>query len=599
MAVKRVLAALLALAVVLHLAGSVLAAATFVAFVAAFLIPAVLLISRAPHIRDLPDDVRLIASAIVFVLLSAPLFFLRKAIGMPLAFDAVTCAVLIALAIRRLKTSNLELQTSYFAIAIAFSLVWLGYAVPHGADIRFYGLFAIDFGNLVSAVSALRASPMLPLAYVDGTGPFSYHWLYFTLPATLADFLGMRMPNANALILTNLLAALLFAHTLATIARNAWAAAVVMFAPFTVYAYQVAAARFELGWLELPARNHLLLSPINSMIVFGNNTIALVLALFALAMLARWNEEGKLGDALLGVIALAAIIGYSITLVFPLTGALLIWTLMGRVRRPLIVLPLAALTGAAALALFRAIDVIGGETSRRLTFDFDGGAFLRMALLGMIPLWGLLILAGRQSLTLHHVLIAVALAVPTCLFIDGSPTGQVDFSMKTASLIAVAFTPLIAPALRIDRRRVRWLALALVVFGAAHTAAYVLQFSWYRMNGRGRGESLPRAYYDALVWIREHTSTDTVVIDPTSIPRATALYPMMIAERRVWLPTLYTESILVGRTDPAIGLRIPDWQLRARPVADVALLMSRCEDASPWWKTEKQFGRYSICVRRR
>jgi hypothetical protein len=595
-AVTRALAALIALAVILHLAQSIVAAAMFLAFVAAFLFPAIVLASRAPHIRDLPPDLRMIAASVVVILFSAPWYFARKAIGMPLAADAVLCVVLIALAVRLIPHFEFRPTPLLAAVPVVFALAWLGYAARIGNRVHYFGLFAIDFGNLVSVVSSLRASSMLPLAYVVDGGPLNYHWLYFTLPATLADFLGLAMPNANALILTNLLMALLLVHTVVTIARSVWPAAIVLFAPFTVYAYQLVAARLELGWLEVPARNHLLLSPLNSMIVFGNNTFALVLALFTLAMLERWNAGGKIGDAILGVLALAAIIGYSITLVFPLAGALLVWTLIGRVRKPWLALPLAALAGIGAIATFRAIGILGSDSSRRIAFAFDGGAFLRMVVLGMLPLWLLLILRGRQRLTLHHVLIAVALAVPSVLLIEGSITGNVDFSMKTASLIAVAFAPLIA----IPEGRRRTLALAIVAVGVLHSAAYVLQYPWYRMQGRGRGESIAAGYHDAMVWIRDHTARNVVVIDPASVPVSTVVWPMIVAERRVWLPTQYTESALIASSSAlTMRQRLSEWQANRMPRTDVAVLAYPCETARAWWRTEQRFGMWSVCVRKR
>lgn len=581
--VTRVLALAGALALVLHLAQSVIAAAMFIAYLLLFLVPAVVAVARTPQIRDLPPDLRITASAVLVVLASVPWYFARKALGMPLVTDVIACAVLTTLALRGRERPQFRLSPLAAGVGAAFALVWLGYAARTGNSVRFYGLFAVDFGNLVSIVSSLRVSPILPLGHVVDSGPLHYHWLYFTLPATLADFLGLSMPNANALILTNLVMALLLVHTVTALARALWPAAVVLFAPFSVYAYQLAASRLELGWLEIPARNHLLLSPLNSMITFGNNTFALVLVLFTMAMLERWNSEGKIGDAILGVAALAAIIGYSVTLIFPLAGALIVWTLLGRVRRPWIIVPLAALTGAAAILVFRSIHVLGTDPTRRIAFAFDNGAFLRMVALGMLPLWVLLVVRGRQALTFQHVVIGAALIVPSVLFIEGSPTGHVDFSMKIATLIAVACAPLLA----IPAGWRGWIALAFVAVGLLQSAAYVLQFPWYRVSGHGRHESIPAGYHDALAWVREHTRTGAVVFDPASVPVQTVLWPMVIAERRVSLPTRYTESVLItSRPRAEEGV--------AR--AEVAVLKSPCEAESPNWRTARRFGEWSVCI---
>ncbi len=305
---QRALAAaviVLDLAVVVHLAGSLRAAAMFVAFAACIVVPVVFL-ARSP----------------IVILAVVPWFFLRKAIGMPLLVDVATAAALIACAFRWGARPRVRMPAVTFVVVpLLFALVWLGWNVPVGNEIREYGLFGIDFGNLVAVVSTIRASPMLPLSYVAGTGPLSYHWLYFTSPAALADFGGGSMPNANALVLANLLMAMLLVQAVASIASNKVAAAIVLFAPFTTYFYQAIAARIALGPLALPTRNHLLLSPLNGMITFGNNSVAIVLAIVALVQLERWNHDGRLHDLVAGCVALAAIIGYSITLVFPLALA--------------------------------------------------------------------------------------------------------------------------------------------------------------------------------------------------------------------------------------------------------------------------------------
>jgi hypothetical protein len=449
-------------------------------------------------------------------------------------------------------------------LPVIFALVWLGFEVRTGDEVRYYGLFAIDLGNLASTVSALRAAPMLPLSFISGSGPLAYHWLYFVLPAMLANFLGARIPSANALILMNLVMAALFVHTVTAVAawfnpklpaRSAiWAALLVLFAPFTVYFYQTAAARFPTGWFAMPTRNHLLLSPLNSVISFGNNTFALVLALITIVSLERWNREGRISDALFGVIALAAMIGYSVTLVFSMGITLLVWTLMGRVRKPLLALTLAVLVGAAAGALFFAMGLLTTGGSRHIAVGFDNGQFVRMVIFGMAPLWGVLVLGGvrRSSLNIFHVLIAACLAVPTLLYNSGSETSATDFSMKTASLLAIAFAPLLAAAIEglragdVPRWR-RGAAVLLALLGVAQSCAFILQFPWYRATRpAAHAASIPADYHDALVWLRDHSPRQSIAVDPQSLNERDVLYAMMIGERRVWLPTIYTDKVLIA-----------------------------------------------------
>lgn len=567
---------LLDVAVVLHLAGSLQAAAMFLAFVAFIVVPAAM-------IAPLP----------LAIVAAVPWFFLRKAIGMPLLVDAVTAALLIAFAWRRRAVPRVKLPIiTFVVIPLLFALFWLGWNVTVGNEVREYGLFAADFGNLVSVVSALRDSPMLPLSYVAGGGPLSYHWLYFTVPAWLAGFGGGSMPNANALILTNLLIALLLVQAVRAIARDNVAAAVVLFAPFTTYFYLTISSRIALGPLAQPVRNHLLLSPLNSMFAFGNNSVALVLAIAALAALERWNRDGRIPDLIAGCAALAAIAGYSITLVFPLAAALVVWTLLGRVRRPALALGIAAVVGAAALTILAAVHLIGGDTSRHLAVAFDRGQFLRMVIFGIAPLWGLALLARRRELTIFHVVIAACIAVPTMLYVAGGPDASSDFSMKIASLLAISFAPLLA----VPRS---FLAALLVTAGLTQSAAYVLQFPYYRVRHvTTNGVAVPRDYANALSWIRDHTPLSAIVVDPHEINNRDEIFTLFLAERRVWLPTTYAKVVLINKLPPSVSDRERLWRefpASAEAIArDADVLLVPFAFSSPAWRPVHREGAWTV-----
>jgi len=543
------------------------------------------------------------------ILAFVPWFFLRKAVGLPVVVDLVAVAILIFVLWRTGTSGPRVLGSSgpppsrgpedprylFSGVAIAFALVWLGWHVPLGNEVRFYGLFGIDFGNLVSVISTLRASPMLPLSYLDGAGPFRYHWLYFTIPATLADFFGGSMPNATALLLTNLLVAILLVQSVRAIAPDMRAVAIVLFAPLSTYFYQFAAARLPLGPLELPTRNHLLLSPLNSMIVFGNNSAALVLSIVVLLELERWNRDGRIRDLILGCIALAAIPGYSITLVFPLLLALLLWMLLGRVRKPFLALAVAAVIGGVAGAIFYALGVIGGESTRHLAVAFDRGAFLKMIVFGMLPLWGIALLARRRELTIFHVLIASCIAVPTMLYLAGSPTGNVDFSMKIASLLAIAFAPLLILS-QLAGWRV-WAAVALVVLGVTQSAVYVLQFPYYRARRiTTNGVAIPRDYAKALAWVRDHTPRTALVVDPHEVANRDEVFTLILAERRIWLPTAYTSTFLIGVPPPAMDRRTALW--RSSDVDAIAreadILLTPDALSSPSWRAVHREGAWMV-----
>src|SRR5258706_2359761 len=169
----------------------------FVAFVALLVAPALALAHRAVLLRRVAP---IPVAGLLVIVAAGPWFFLRKAIGMPLIVDVVTAAILLFFAIRtqafRKPALRMPLVT-LVVLPLLFALVWLGWKAPAGNEVRLYGLFAVDFGNLVAVVSTLRVSPMLPLSYVAGSGVVSHHWVYFTIPAALADAFGGSMPNAN------------------------------------------------------------------------------------------------------------------------------------------------------------------------------------------------------------------------------------------------------------------------------------------------------------------------------------------------------------------------------------------------------------------
>jgi len=550
--------ALLDVAIVAYLGGGVRGTVTVLAFAVLLLAPAFVLAWRLPFLGHLRADLRVTVAALVVIVAAVPLFFVRKAL--PIDIDALLSLVLW-LAVARtgwLGTLRMDIECGtgeraviFVVLPVVFALAWLGWKVPSGDTVRLYGLFGIDFGNLVAYVSDLRASPGLPLGFVDGTGLLSYHWLYFSFPATLAGFLGSHMGNANALIVTNLLVGGLLFHTIVVAIRifnerterATVAAAIVVFAPFTTYFYQAVSARFSLGPLALPLRNHLFLSPLNSMIVFGNNSVALVLALVALIELELWNRDGRWQDAIIGCTALGLIAGYSITLVFSLALAMAVWAALGRVRRPLVTAGIALVCGAVIGLVLAMLHIIAaGDGTRHLTVAFDHGAFVRMVVLGLAPVLFLAII-GKKPLTLIHVVLAAGIAVPSFLMIAGNVTGLVDFSMKTASLLAVAAAPLVAAGLARQSRFGRATAVLLITLGFVQSATYVLQFPWYRITGESaRCVALPADYVAALDWIRTNSGERAVLVDPTSVGFRAEIVPLIFAERRVWLPTWFTEE---------------------------------------------------------
>jgi hypothetical protein len=228
----------------------------------------------------------------------------------------------------------------------------------------------------------------------------------------------------------------------------------------------------------------------------------------------------------------------------------------------------------------------------------------------MLPLWGLSLLGGRKALSFFHVLIVAAIAVPSFLYVAGSPTGQIDFSMKTGSLLAIAFAPLIAVAIERGFRGTlpRWQTIAaalLIVLGAIQTSAYILQFPYYRLTGaRSRGVALSADYYRALVWIRDNTPRRSIVVDPGGLTMPEVLPTLWIAERRAWLPTPYSEPYLVPAAGSSVPRRAALWSAFLRDPGNVAIAGAIAHEAdylvvprevrSPFWTPVSRSGSWMI-----
>jgi hypothetical protein len=154
-----------------------------------------------------------------------------------------------------------------------------------------------------------------------------------------------------------------------------------------------------------------------------------------------------------------------------------------------------------------------------------------------------------RRLTLFWTLIVCGVVVPSFLYIPNTVTGHIDFSMKIATLIAVAAAPFAYAGLEQCRKDWRspaaMIATAFVVLGLACTATYAGQFALLRLqHNHDRAMALPSDYVSALKFIRDNTPADAVVIDPQSVPFSLAIPTVLIGERRVYLPTKYAEEVL-------------------------------------------------------
>ncbi|MGH7177813.1 MAG: hypothetical protein ACREJC_10565, partial [Tepidisphaeraceae bacterium] len=455
-----------------------------------------------------------------------------------------------------------------------------------------------------------------------GDGAMNYHWYYFALPAWISEFAGMKSPVAHSLILCNFPVAALLIATLATITSvelNAAASrplvlltvALVVFAPFTTYTYQTLISALHSPWFTAGARNNLMLSPLNSMVIFGNNTLAAVMGLMACALVRVWNESPRAPLAIIGGILVTLIIAYSATLFFPLVAALGIWTLIGRVRTPLRAILLAAPALVVGVVVLRLTHVLGGS-KESLVFSFDRGQFIQNVVFGMAPVVLLVAISvfARRRASLFQLLLLSCLCVPTFLALSESRTGDAVLSMKIATMLALSATPIIAGALVwLASRRGLWPIVGVVVLaGVANSGAYVFQYAAMRATGRGeRVVEIPRDYFNSLDWIRRHTPGDAIVLDPAGGQIADVIITVPIAERRVWLPTAYSMQFVSDAARQLMLDRTARWEAWESTgfqdsalssgfarAADVLLVREPAAPPASDWRESARFGGYSI-----
>jgi len=643
--------------------------ASFIPFVlvaGGLLLPAAALLADQLRESGLSDETRVCAGGAVAVLLAIPVYYLRRALPLPAAlFDA---AAVVAISGSSLRTGALRRYvraalTPTFraagwllagAVPAVVCLVWLGFEVPRGGGVRYYGLFPIDFANLANFVAMIKASHGLPQFVTAGGGPLHYHWWFFAIAAWLSDFMGMSSRCASALVLSNLLVAVLLAATICAVVADhlragrlaalsslserarhrlaASSAAVVIIAPFSVYAYQFLVAHAHRSWFTLGVRNNLLLSIVNSMSTFGNNTLALILVLLVGAALAAYREQPSW--RLAGLLGLAgfSICGTSVTLALPVILAAAAWILLARLGLGKLwrLLVIAAVIGAVGLPILRFTNILG-DSSQHALLSFDRGQFAQNVLLGMAPIWVLAAasLRVRRSLSFWWLLLAACVAVPSSIDIVGQLAVSSTMSMKIASLLAVASGPLVADGLLALMRAGApagaatssapgprlWRAIAALalVVGLSNTLVYALQFAAYRLAGGAAGhpEELPGDYFQALSYVRRNTRPDAVVVDPNGDRLPRTISTLLVAERPVWLPTYYTTQLLHADVDnPEIMSRPETWrawerggfadeQLAATIAGAADVLVGARHIQSASWEERYAAGDYAVYVSRR
>lgn len=629
--------------VVIYLAGNISTALCFALLVLGILWPGSACLARLPTLRRLPAGDRVVISSLVVVLAAAPWFYLRRFSQPPALADAALCVAVWATA-RRLRAiqdyvrdarealRDLRPALPFFCLPLLFGLVWAGFAVQRGEHVAFYGLYPLDFCNLVTKVSMILVGDGLPPDPVVGMVDPAYHWLYLTLPAWLVDVGGGATRAANALVLCDFVIALLFMLGVAQIVRSSTSSdrhrwtitatvAVILFAPLVMYAHQIIGRYFDAWWVVQPDRNYLLLSLVNSMSMFGTNTTALVMIVSVVLMLPHWNASGRLGLGLLICVLLALLPAYSATLVVPVALALAVWFLLGRIAFPVRAILIAVPVVAAAAVLLPAIHVLGG--GQKLLPSFDRGQFLLTFGLSAMPLWSTALLAGRKGLRLDPwaLLCMAGLAAPTFLMTTGSGTTPTDLSMKTCTLLIVSMSPFVARGVDSALMRTclaRWAVgpvAALLVCGLAHSLVYAGQFVVYRaLNADRPAQLLPSGYDAALNHLRTNSSRDAVVLDTVGVDLPQTLWPASRAERRVLLPNPFWMKYFVSAYPDTASMlearlaRYRAWRDAAFAPGDLSekfaaqsdyLILRAMMNPGSSWKAVQRFGDYDVYQSRR
>ncbi len=624
----------------------------FTLMVAGLFVPTAALLADQLTGIGLSDELRLCAGGAGALLLAIPGYYARRALPLPgTVVDLVLVAMIFVLSLRTgaLGRAYRTARSPLFAgarwllgavIPILACLVWMGFEVPRGGALRYYGLFTIDYSNLSGMVAMIKASPGPPAFVTAGGGPLHYHWWFFTIAAWLSEFAGAQGRCSSALILTNVLAAVLLTATICAVVtehlrrrgddvsddtRRRYAvasAAVVIVAPLSIYAYQFVVGHLHRPWFTIGTRNSLLLSVLNSMVTFGNNTLALTLVLIIGALLAALGEKPSWRAAAGAAIAGLAICGLSVTLTIPLCLAGGAWILLGRVRQPWRLAVTGAVVGAVGVPLLRATSIMG-DSSQHLHVSFDHGQFLQNVALGMTPIW-ILVLASfinRRRVSFWSLLIAAGTLVPTFVEFVGHGAVTSTMSMKIASLLAIAAAPLVAEGLlalgAAGPARPTWMnawrviAVVALLTGVTNSLAYVGQFAFYRLSGRGHFAEVPSDYAAALDYVRRHTPPSAIVVDPNGDVLSDTIGTLLIGERQVWLPTQYSATLFRSDSDrPEIMARPAIWRawqdsnfhdetVSATIASRADVLVGPPSLASASWEEKFVAGAYGVYVSRR
>jgi len=514
-----------------------------------------------------------------------------------------------------------EISWLLIVLSLLFILPRLGNEVRTGDEVRYYGLFFVDFGNLRSVVNILNASPGPPEIHVIGSGPLAYHWFFFAIPAWISSFFGTRLEACGTLNLATYLSAVLFfkccSYTSArvleasNISKNVWCtwgAGIGIVGLSTSYFYRTIIELFHLEWFIQGTRNHLLLHLPNSVNVFGNNTYALSLCLMSAVTLIAWNSSGKKVYLITASTLVALIPAYSVTLCMGIALGLTLACVLGIIRNRWFTLVAFGVIGAAAMWTFTALGMFSGR-SESPKFLFDNGRFFLNVIFSNLPAAlavGMIFFSVKD--TISKLLLCIILGtflIPTLMVLQnaGHP-GESVLSMKTASLITALCVPLTAKfiaKLWLDGKKLNFIKLTttcLLLIGIINTSAYAFSGMIARFKDSPARAVIGASHFDALHFIRENTVPTAIILDPIELKEHNGEPAVLVGARRVLLANEYSLSM---NTNPKIVERnytFYKWQATNFKNADLSKYFSiHCDkmlsiQALPQcdWQLDAQFG---------
>jgi hypothetical protein len=542
-----------------YLAGDLIALFPILVFLTALFAPLSTIVTSCLSRFKFPPYLCASLGFLLTFMMLIPLYLIRKWLALPLLyFDAITCLSLLSFRYYYFKNAicagdiesfpKLFWVMQFFVIPLILCLNWAGFEVHFKDAVGYFDLHLVDSGTLSGIISTISASPFKPLSLVSGLGELNYHWFFFTIPAFFSDFMGFSVKHSNAMALSNLLMGNLMFLTLYEVAglylKDGLEKKHIQCISSALILLSSDACAFYLPTLDLslPPNNNLLLSIVYSINYFGNNTMALVCILHAILLIPEWNSSSRPAFVIVIATLFAATAGLSITLSFSVMSGLLLLFMFRKIEKPATPIAIGLVVGAVFLVFYKYFGVFGGNHGSNLGVKFDNGRFLQNFFFWFLPAIIVSFYGLTKSRKNNHFVyfILASLLIPTFLMIKNSPIGRLEFCMKTATLLIAMLTPLFAQGIEwmIEQRKlIRTIFPAiLLTLGTVSFGSDISTFIIKRAHSNSNGlVTIPKNYFDALVFVRQHTLPKEIVIDPFFEDQKEAHISTIVSQRRLYL----------------------------------------------------------------